>query len=292
MASPIPKTTAFLTVEEYRKLVNQNFQKEISEGQLYDSRDLQRFNENDPYTLMFVQHGQFGTALDEGRALRVFNGAMSWRKRHNVFDISSSEIPAEYINRHAIFFRNHDKYNSPLLHFVVRLMDKGKDDKEAIKRLITYTLEQHIREHPGQKVVILFDMSETVHFVVRLMDKGKDDKEAIKRLITYTLEQHIREHPGQKVVILFDMSETGIGHMDYELVKFIIGSAQNFYPGLLSYMLIYKMPWLLSAAWRIIKGWLSTEAEQFVKFVDEKSITEYVSPDQLSPAMGGTAATN
>ncbi|CAF3600034.1 unnamed protein product [Adineta steineri] len=245
MASPIPKTTAFLTVEEYRKLVNQNFQKEISEGQLYDSRDLQRFNENDPYTLMFVQHGQFGTALDEGRALRVFNGAMSWRKRHNVFDISSSEIPAEYINRHAIFFRNHDKYNSPLLHFVVRLMDKGKDDKEAIKRLITYTLEQHIREHPGQKVVILFDMS-----------------------------------------------ETGIGHMDYELVKFIIGSAQNFYPGLLSYMLIYKMPWLLSAAWRIIKGWLSTEAEQFVKFVDEKSITEYVSPDQLSPAMGGTAATN
>jgi hypothetical protein len=37
---------------------------------------------------------------------------------------------------------------------------------------------------------------------------------------------------------------------------------------------------------------MAAEAEQFVKFVDAKSITEYVSLDQLSPAMGGTASDN
>jgi hypothetical protein len=45
----------------------------------------------------------------------------------------------------------------------------------------------------------------------------------------------------------------------------------------------------LLAAWSLIKTWMAAEAEQFIKFVDEKSITEYVSPDQLSTAMGGTA---
>ena len=78
----------------------------------------------------------------------------------------------------------------------------------------------------------------------------------------------------------------------------------------LAYMLIYKMPFLLSgksnrlsvlqktrqffvlAAWKIIRTWLAAEAEQFIKFVDGKSITEYVAPDQLSPEMGGTAPAN
>ncbi len=44
------------------------------------------------------------------------------------------------------------------------------------------------------------------------------------------------------------------------------------------------------AAWRLIRTWMAPEAEQFVKFVDNKSITDYVSPDQLTPAMGGTAS--
>jgi hypothetical protein len=47
------------------------------------------------------------------------------------------------------------------VHFVVRALNKGQEDNEAVKRFITYTLEQHVREHPGQKIIILFDLSET-----------------------------------------------------------------------------------------------------------------------------------
>lgn len=63
---------------------------EIAEGQLYDARDLERFNTNDAYTLMFIQHGQFGTTFNEGRALHCFNGSLSWRKTHNVFGKTTS----------------------------------------------------------------------------------------------------------------------------------------------------------------------------------------------------------
>jgi hypothetical protein len=34
---------------------------------------------------MFIQHGQFGASFDQDRALRVFNGSLSWRKRHHVY---------------------------------------------------------------------------------------------------------------------------------------------------------------------------------------------------------------
>jgi hypothetical protein len=92
-----------------------------------------------------------------------------------IVDISTNEFPAEYFDRHAIFYKNHDRFNHPIrrtrltfidsiyfcsiVHFVVRALDKGKDDKEAVKRFITYNFEQHHRQHPGQKIVILFDMS-------------------------------------------------------------------------------------------------------------------------------------
>ncbi len=48
-----------------------------------------------------------------------------------------------------------------VVHFVIRAFNKGHEDNEAIKRFITYNFEKHIREYPGQKIVILFDMSET-----------------------------------------------------------------------------------------------------------------------------------
>jgi len=52
------------------------------------------------------------------------------------------------------------KYSfSFVVHFVVRAFNKGYEDNEAIKRFITYNFEKHVREYPGQKIVILFDLS-------------------------------------------------------------------------------------------------------------------------------------
>jgi hypothetical protein len=51
----------------------------------------------------------------------------------------------------------------------------------------------------------------------------------------------------------------------------------------------FKEVLVLVAAWTLIRTWMATEAQQFIKFVDTKSISAYVSPDQLSKGMGGTA---
>ncbi|CAF4942651.1 unnamed protein product, partial [Rotaria sp. Silwood1] len=61
------------------------------------------------------------------------------------------------------------------------------------------------------------------------LNKGDENNEAIKRFITYNLQNHFREYPCQKIAILINMSEAGLRHLDYDLVKFIIASEQNFY---------------------------------------------------------------
>ncbi len=96
-----------MKVKEFRELVVKHFEsmidfyfnwiyifslENISEGQEYDPKDIQRFNEVDEYTLMFIQHGQFGTSFDQERALRVFNGSMTWRKQNNVYGKTKSSI--------------------------------------------------------------------------------------------------------------------------------------------------------------------------------------------------------
>lgn len=48
---------------------------------------------------------------------------------------------------------------SVLVHFLLRALKRGQEDNEAIKRFITYHFEQHIREHPGERIVLLFDMT-------------------------------------------------------------------------------------------------------------------------------------
>ncbi|CAF0896486.1 unnamed protein product [Adineta ricciae] len=215
---------------------------QINEGQEYDARDIKRFDDVDDYARMFIQHLQYGKTFDEQKAFRIFHETMTWRKQNKVYDISTDLFPANYFDRHAIYFQNHDMNNIPLLHYVIRVFHKGQEDNEAVKRFITYNFEEHIRTHPGQRIVILFDLR-----------------------------------------------ETGLSHLDYDLIKFVVNSLMHYYPGLLAYMLVYKQPFILQAAWKLIKTWLPTETQNSVKFVDEKTIGQYISIDQLPKDMGGTA---
>lgn len=52
--------------------------------------------------------------------------------------------------------------------------------------------------------------------------------------------------------------------------------------------LILDLSILFIAAWKIIKNWLPPQAIKLIKFVDKKSIKEFVHESQLFVHMGGT----
>jgi hypothetical protein len=131
----------------------------------------------------------------------------------------------------------------------------------------------------GSKIVILN---------IRLYKKDPARSQALQRMMVFSLEQHFWHVKDQKVVMFFDMSDTGIGNMDLEMVKFIIQLFGHHFPDTLAYLLVYKLPWILNAAWTIIKSWLSEAAVSKIKFVNESSITTFIDTNNLLVRYGGT----
>ncbi|XP_061164745.1 motile sperm domain-containing protein 2-like [Saccostrea echinata] len=110
----------------------------------------------------------------------------------------------------------------------------------------------------------------------------------IKKYFAYCFETTYNESPEDEIVMLFDMTNTGLSNLDMEMIKFVITSFKIYYPTLLGYLLIYEMPWLFNAAWKIVKTWLSAEAQKKLKFVSKNDIQEYIDRENLPEHMGGT----
>uniref|UniRef100_S4RPB8 Motile sperm domain containing 2 n=1 Tax=Petromyzon marinus TaxID=7757 RepID=S4RPB8_PETMA len=52
-------------------------------------------------------------------------------------------------------------------------------------------------------------------------------------------------------------------------------------------IIVFEMPWIMNAAWKIIKGWLGPEAIQILKFVSRGDVQQHIGADYLPPHMGG-----
>ncbi|KPP78327.1 hypothetical protein Z043_102174 [Scleropages formosus] len=87
-----------------------------------------------------------------------------------------------------------------------------------------------------------------------------------KSYVAFWLERHVVQHPDMPITVVFDMSDTSLSNI----------------------MLMYEMPWIMNAAWKIVKTWLSPEAINKLKFVSKSEIQSYIDTEQLPSHMGGT----
>ncbi|KAK7496486.1 hypothetical protein BaRGS_00012138 [Batillaria attramentaria] len=138
----------------------------------------------------------------------------------------------------------------------------------------------HNRTKSGHKILFL-----------RVKEHKKDANllPVVKKFFLYWLEKAFRENPLERVVCLFDMSDAGLSNLDMDLIRFILTCFKQYYPTLLEKLLIYEMPWIFNAAWKVIKTWLSQEAISKIKFVTKSDAHTYIDRDQLFEHMGGTA---
>ena len=83
------------------------------------------------------------------------------------------------------------------------------------------------------------------------------------------------------------MAEAGISNMDMEFTKYLIGLFKSYYPNFLNLIIIFEMPWVLNAAFKIIKSWLPAKAIPKIKFVNKSNLKEYVDPSIALKCWGG-----
>ena len=75
--------------------------------------------------------------------------------------------------------------------------------------------------------------------------------------------------------------------MDMDLIQFIIKCLEEYFPYNLNYILVIDMSWLLTAAWKIIKGWLPASGVRKIKFLTQSNLGEYITEDQQLVIWGG-----
>uniref|UniRef100_A0A3B4TFK6 Motile sperm domain containing 2 n=1 Tax=Seriola dumerili TaxID=41447 RepID=A0A3B4TFK6_SERDU len=109
-----------------------------------------------------------------------------------------------------------------------------------------------------------------------------------KKYVAFWLERYAKKEPGMPLTVVFDMSESGLSNIDMEFVKYIINCFKVYYPKFLSKMIIVDMPWIMNAAWKIVKSWLGPEAISKLKFASKSEVQTFIGPEYLPPHMGGT----
>ncbi|KAL7299847.1 hypothetical protein TKK_0007181 [Trichogramma kaykai] len=126
-------------------------------------------------------------------------------------------------------------------------------------------------------------------FVIKskLHTKGSRDFNELQRCIVYWFERLEREGNGDQISLFFDMIDSGISNMDMELTKYLIGLFKNYYPNFLNYIIILEMPWVLNAAFNIIKTWLPAKAIPKIKNVKRNTLDNFVDPNDALKCWGG-----
>lgn len=143
-----------------------------------------------------------------------------------------------------------------------------------------------------QKAIYPYNKDKLGCYVLVLQNKNytKNMADAIqvKQVFLYFLEKLYNDHGAKKVTMLLDCSDAGLSNLDIDFTKFIFNVFLKRYPMGLGYVIVYDMPWLFNAAWKVIRSWMMPEASERVKMVNKTQITEFIDPKDLPVRMGGT----
>ncbi|XP_055984802.1 motile sperm domain-containing protein 2-like [Sorex fumeus] len=109
-----------------------------------------------------------------------------------------------------------------------------------------------------------------------------------QRLVALWLERHARA--GGRLTVMFDLSDAGLGCLDMDFVRFLVSCFRVYYPDAVSKVVVFDLPWLMTAAFRVVRSWLGAEAAALLKLAGRSDVRAYVGAEYLPPHMGGTDA--
>ncbi|KAK2708487.1 motile sperm domain-containing protein 2-like [Artemia franciscana] len=126
-------------------------------------------------------------------------------------------------------------------------------------------------------------------FVIKPKTRTDEKTDELKKLLLYWFDRLERESE-EKITVFVELTGCGIRDMDMDFTRFLVSCLQEYYPYFLNYLIMFEMPWILNAAWKVIKSWLPPKSQAVVKFLDPKSLPEYIAPDQALVEWGGNDA--
>ncbi|XP_059610439.1 motile sperm domain-containing protein 2-like isoform X2 [Phlebotomus argentipes] len=126
-------------------------------------------------------------------------------------------------------------------------------------------------------------------FRSKLYVRGTKDMDDVKRILVYWVERLMyREEDLAQISVFFDLKDSGLSNMDMEYTRYIINLFKFYYPNSLNYIIIFEMPWILNTTFKIIKSLLPAKAVARMKFVNGKTLHEFVDESNMLDIWGGS----
>ncbi|KAH8270544.1 hypothetical protein KR018_011288 [Drosophila ironensis] len=135
----------------------------------------------------------------------------------------------------------------------------------------------HNKDRDGKRLLIIS---------IRKHSKSRNQEDLL-RVIVYWLERLQRETDMDKVTLFMDMTGSGLGNMDIDFIKAIIGIFETRYPYVPNYIVVHELPFLLNAAFKIVKTFLPAEALKILRVTTKKDLDQYVDKDNCLKLWGG-----
>ncbi|XP_017100278.2 motile sperm domain-containing protein 2 [Drosophila bipectinata] len=107
------------------------------------------------------------------------------------------------------------------------------------------------------------------------------------RIIVYWVERLQQETNLDKITLFMDMTGSGLSNMDIDFIKANIGIFETKYPYVPNYIIVHELPFLLNAAFKIVKTFLPEEALRILRVTTKKDIDQYVDKDNCLKLWGG-----
>ncbi|XP_046390062.1 motile sperm domain-containing protein 2-like [Ischnura elegans] len=122
---------------------------------------------------------------------------------------------------------------------------------------------------------------------VKKHSKNHGDAEGLRKYVIYWFERLERLTKGDQVTLFFDMADAGLSNLDMDLIKYLIGMFKTNYPYFLNFILVFEMPWVMNAAFKIIKSMLPAKGVERLRVVNKSNLKEYVDPENALKCWGG-----
>lgn len=118
----------------------------------------------------------------------------------------------------------------------------------------------------------------------KLIDQA-ESRFHFKRLLLFHLNEcdlKLFNREGHAICCIFDMSSVSLENLDLELIAWMVSSFKHCSPKLLAYVIVYNLPWLFNATFRLLtQNLLSRSHQQSLRFVYSNELLHYINANQL-----------
>jgi len=129
------------------------------------------------------------------------------------------------------------------------------------------------------------DGSRVLHFKTGQVEKK--DRALNQKMVAFWFERIQRAEPGEKITILMDTTGSRLMNADSSFSTFIIDCCASYFPGMMKKIIIYNLPTLLNAFWKLVSKMLSQEQRDATALCSKADLLNHISKENLPEEMNG-----